>query len=281
MRRSKSIAIGGLIFALLLLTFSFSYATEKKPPPKTTPEKTTPKPYDKLKPAKPLPDLVVEKVWLDNEGYINFQVKNKGTGHIPDPEHRRGMVVVSCGKSQEDFSFSKILPKKKLPVDPKGALKQPGKSVVYNTKIRLKTRQTITVLVDSTGKITESNDNNNSLAQQPTTTVMAEKPEPKESMLRPESKWRDMKLESEPSGPGSATPTGRRRPMLLHRDDSNIRITSPSLDDVFFIGSWIDINYEITSEEREEILEREAHFGDVYGEVYLGVDFIATLGVFT
>jgi hypothetical protein len=237
MRGSKSITIGSIIVALVVLPFSSSYSTEKKQPPKTVPEKTIAKPYHKITPAKPLPDLVVENIWLDKEGYINFQLKNAGTGKIPDAEHRQGMVRVSYGKRYVDFFFQKTV-KEKLPVDPTGALKQPGTSVTYNTKIRLKARQTITVRVDSTAKITESNEKNNFLAQRPTEKLMAVKPD---SKVKPDSTLSDMKLKAKPIDLEGATPTGEV--VLKKIDYEGINITLPREGQVFTPHASLSIRF--------------------------------------
>jgi hypothetical protein len=145
------------MFALLVLPVFSSYAAEQQPPPTAAPPAATGKPAQAT-PA--LPDLIVERVWLDKEGFINFQLKNAGQAEIPNREHRQGMVRVTYGRNHKDFSFRKTL-KKRPPVDPKGLLKKPGGVVPYNTQIRVKERLTITVVVDCTKRIAEANEQNN------------------------------------------------------------------------------------------------------------------------
>lgn len=158
MKKSKGIAIGIMIIVLVVLPLFSAYAAQKQPSPTAAPPTATGKP-SQATPA--LPDLIVERVWLDDkEGFINFQLKNTGQAEIPDREHGRGMVRVTYGKGHEDFSFRKTL-KKRPPVDPTGLLKKPGGVVQYNTQIRLEERLTVTVVVDSTKRIAEENEQNN------------------------------------------------------------------------------------------------------------------------
>jgi hypothetical protein len=157
MKRLQAIAIGAMICVLFVLPFFSSYATEKQPPPTAAPPKATGKPPQA---APALPDLIVERVWLDDEGFINFQLKNAGQVEIPNKEHQLGMVRVTYGKDHADFSFRKTL-KKRPPVDPKGLLKKPGGIVQYNTQIRVEERLTVKVLVDSTKRIAEADEQNN------------------------------------------------------------------------------------------------------------------------
>jgi hypothetical protein len=152
-----NIVIGAMICVLFVLPFFSSYAAEKQPPPTAAPPTATGKPPQA---APALPDLIVERVWLDDEGFINFQLKNAAQVEIPDKEHQRGMVRVTYGKNHADFSFRKTL-KKRPAVDPKGLLKKPGGVVQYNTQIRVKERLTVKVLVDSTKRIAEADEQNN------------------------------------------------------------------------------------------------------------------------
>lgn len=89
-------------------------------------------------------------------------MKNEGKGRIPDQEHLMGVVRTKWGRDQEDFFFKRRSPRRKPPVDPKGVLKGSGGKVSYNTKIRLTLSVSVSVLVDSTEKIAEANERNNS-----------------------------------------------------------------------------------------------------------------------
>jgi len=140
------------------LLFS-AYAGEKQLPT-GAPSKIITQPPQATKQIRPLPDLIVERVWLDEKGGINFQLKNTGQGEIPDAEHSMGMVRVSIGNKFEDFSFTSSM-KTKPPVDPLGLLKKPGGVVIFNTGIRLEEKISVSVMVDSNAKITEANEKNN------------------------------------------------------------------------------------------------------------------------
>ena len=136
----------------------------------------------------PLPDLIVERIWLDNQGYINFSLKNAGKGRIPDREHLLGVVRVKWGRDQEDFFFERRSSRKKPPVDPKGVLKAPGGKVRYNTKIRLASSVKVSVLVDSAEKIAEANEKNNSRVANLTplrVTALKERELPPSSLITP------------------------------------------------------------------------------------------------
>jgi hypothetical protein len=159
MKRSKTIIRGILICALVVLPLFSTYAAEKQLPT-GAPSKIIIQPPQATKQIKLLPDLIVERVWLDDEGFINFQLKNAGQGEIPDKEHRQGMVRVTFGNKYEDFSFTRSV-KTRPAVDPKGLLKKPKGVVLYNTGIKVKERLTIKVVVDSLVKIAEANDQNN------------------------------------------------------------------------------------------------------------------------
>jgi hypothetical protein len=168
MKRGK--AITGLIFVVgISLLFFSSYVGELK----------AASPITGKTPDKHQPDLMVEKVWLDAQCQINFLLKNTGKGSILDSEHSQGMVRVYFGKDQEDFYFTKTSPKGKPPVDPGGALKAPGGSVVYDTKIKLDSPLSVIVSVNEDKKITESKyENNKSTAKTLTPTCVSKADSP-------------------------------------------------------------------------------------------------------
>lgn len=149
----------GMVLTLLCALGASAPVTSKG----TGQKKMIPPKKPLLKPIKLLlPDLVVERIWLDNQGYINFSLKNVGKGRMPDREHLLGVVRVKWGKDQENFFFERRSSRKKPPVDPKGVLKAPGGKLKYNTKIRLSSSVKVSVFVDSTEKIAEANEKNNS-----------------------------------------------------------------------------------------------------------------------
>ena len=94
-----------------------------------------------------LSDIKADRVWLDDQGQINFKLRNSGKRTMSTPEHNQGVVRVYFGKAYEDFLLAKKSPQGKAAVDPKGALKKPGKTVSYNAKITLGKRANVKVIV--------------------------------------------------------------------------------------------------------------------------------------
>ena len=130
-----------------------------KTPPHSQPRHLHPK-----KPIKRLPDLVVEKIWL-NRGYISFSLKNGGKGAIPNKEHKNGKVTVAYGGKTQTYAFTGKSGGN-APVDPSGTLKSPGHTITYTTGIKIKSAKlarniSVRVYVDSTKKIQEQNEGNN------------------------------------------------------------------------------------------------------------------------
>jgi hypothetical protein len=108
-----------------------------------------------------LPDLVVERVWLDEACQILCRIENAGPGGISDRAHAQGAVRVSVGGRHEDFYFTRGTRTGPPPVDAGGALKKPGGSVEYSTGVKLDEAASVIVVVDQDGKIPESNERNN------------------------------------------------------------------------------------------------------------------------
>ena len=131
-----------LVLVMILLVFSSSFAVELKPPPAKDAPATTPKPSEK-----PLPDLIVERVWLDPQCQINFQLKNIGKGEIADGDHSASVVRVQFGTEFKEFFLGKV--------DPGGALKKAGGFISFDTQILLKSPMGVKVIVDFNNKIKE------------------------------------------------------------------------------------------------------------------------------
>jgi hypothetical protein len=135
-----------LILSLLLLSFADQRVQTKPGVVQTKPIQLAPV---------ELPDLVVDSIWLDNQCYINFRLKNAGKGNIPDGEHKESVVRVQFGSEIKDFPLSKV--------DSNGVLKKAGGLVSFNTQILLKTSMDVKVIVDFNHKIkeTEAGEKNN------------------------------------------------------------------------------------------------------------------------
>jgi len=95
-----------------------------------------------------LPDLVVERVWLDENCFLNFRIKNRGKGSIPDNQFLNSNVRVIHGKVKEKpYLLKKI--------DRSGRLKRPNGQLNHKTKIQLDQACTVSVAVDSGDAVKE------------------------------------------------------------------------------------------------------------------------------
>ncbi len=134
-----------ILLFILLMVFIFPsmlIGVELKPPPAKAVPSTTPKPIEK-----PLPDLMVEKIWLDAQCQINFQLKNIGRGDIIDGDHSASAVKVQYGAEVKEFFLGKV--------DPGGVLKKAGGFVSFDTEIKLTSPVDVKVIVDFNQKIKE------------------------------------------------------------------------------------------------------------------------------
>jgi hypothetical protein len=231
MKRSKGITLGIMIIALVVLPFFSAYCAEKQLPA-GAPSKII-QPPQATKPIKLLPDLIVERVWLDDEGLINFQLKNAGQGGIPDKEYRQGMVRVTYGSKYEDFSFTRAI-KTKPPMDPKGLLKKPNGVVQYNTGIKVAERLTVKVVVDSLAKVAEANDQNNQ-GTLPAPAMAALKAKGKEVQpVSPEVGREIAQKEKLKTLEGGGTP-----PL-----SANLRVLAPNNGEQWYRGGYYRIRWE-------------------------------------
>lgn len=117
-----------------------------------------------------LPDLIVERVWLDSHNRIAFILRNIGKGLIPEDVFGRGNVRVSYGDSHKDYPLKAL--------DPNKALTRPGGMVSLTSEIELASPGRVTIEVDSTRQISESREDNNIISTLLTPRV-AISPEPK------------------------------------------------------------------------------------------------------
>lgn len=115
----------------------------------------------KPRPEIQLPDLVVDKVYLDKLCHIGFRLSNRGRGTIPDNEHDLARVTIYYYqlpmRKPVDFNVYRL----RDTVDPGGALKSPGGSVTFATNIKLSQPYQVDVYVDSKHHVKESNEDNN------------------------------------------------------------------------------------------------------------------------
>lgn len=108
----------------------------------------------------PLPDLIVERIWLDTQCKINFSLKNKGSVKIPDDQYGRAQLKLFIGSTEVVYSLAR--PTATDPaVDPSGLLKAAGSTVSFNTGKTLPEQRLVRVWVNHTNQIRESQINNN------------------------------------------------------------------------------------------------------------------------
>ncbi len=145
-----------------------------------------------------LPDLVVDKVWLDDACQINVRIKNVGTGTIPDAEFTKAVIRISSGKQFKDFPYSEGSSGQAV-VDAAGTLKAPGGSVEFNTGIKIDRALKVAVFADPRRSIREANEGNNRKMEQlnPQCSQQAQTTEDAASTS-------PGKIETAPSGQGTA-----------------------------------------------------------------------------
>ena len=107
----------------------------------------------------PLPDLIVERIWLDTQCKINFSLKNKGSVRIPDDQFGRAQLKLFIGSKEVIYTLAKPTASGAA-VDPTGLLKAAGGTVSFNTGTVLQEQRLVRVWVDHTHQIRESQTNN-------------------------------------------------------------------------------------------------------------------------
>jgi len=108
----------------------------------------------------PLPDLIVERIWLDTQCKINFSLRNKGSVRIPDDQFGRAQLKLFIGSTEVIYALAQ--PTASGPaVDPSGLLKAAAGTVSFNTGKILQEQRLVRVWVNHTHQIRESQTNNN------------------------------------------------------------------------------------------------------------------------
>jgi len=110
-----------------------------------------------------LPDLVVEDIALDNKCNVVVRVKNNGPGSVQDevwtihkPESSGAYLYID-GRKWGGEAIWKF--------DPSRSLQSSGGTATYKSKLNVSGTATITVLIDHTNQVTESNEDNNKKAE--------------------------------------------------------------------------------------------------------------------
>ena len=107
------------------------------------------------------PDLIVEKVWLDDTCQIHVRIKNVGNGAIPDAEYSKAVLRIASGKRFKDYPYAEGAAAGQPVIDPGGTLKAPGGVVEFNTGIKIDHALNVSVFSDPRRSIQESNEENN------------------------------------------------------------------------------------------------------------------------
>lgn len=154
MKRISLFAI--LIFWVAIFFHLIGNALEVSPTKPLQPSKPSIQPSPKPLQITILPDLIVERVWIDNHNRVAFILRNIGKGLIPEEVHGRGNVKVTYGEIYRDYPLKGL--------DPTKALTRPGGMVSFTSDIELGSPGKVTVEVDSTRQISESREDNNLLS---------------------------------------------------------------------------------------------------------------------
>lgn len=144
-----------LLFLLFLLIVSeISFCAEQKflPLNLETQKQQIQKPAQPL-PVTLLPDLVIEKVWLDSKNRIAFIIRNIGKGSIAQDMYSKVFIKVTYGNSYKTYLLGVI--------DPDKLLSKPGGFISYTSEIEISSMEKVIVEIDVTNQIQETNKSNN------------------------------------------------------------------------------------------------------------------------
>jgi len=110
-----------------------------------------------------LPDLVVEKLSLDENCRLRIHLKNQGDGDVPDIAwayefmDNCGVTIYTGDQAWACIPF--------ISMDPSHALEPPGGTVTYTSELKISQDTVVTAVVDSTGTVNESDERNNKWVQ--------------------------------------------------------------------------------------------------------------------
>lgn len=121
-----------------------------------------------------LPDLVVEKIWLDQRCMVHFKLRNNSRAPISAQQHRAAKVRLIIGGKHYVFPLS-TTDASSPAIDPTGNLRKPEGIVSFNSGQVVSDQQLVRVLIDTGNKIEESTVKNN--VRQITLTSGCKKPD--------------------------------------------------------------------------------------------------------
>lgn len=109
--------------------------------------------------AAPKPDLVVDRIYLNQAGNIVVDIRNAGPGALPDTAYRSTESFAACfvimiGVQFVDFATL-------WAADPDRILRNPGGTITYTSPIRIQEPTAVRVWMDITEQVEEANEGNN------------------------------------------------------------------------------------------------------------------------
>ena len=109
--------------------------------------------------AAPKPDLVVDRIYLNQAGNIVVDIRNAGPGALPDTAYRSTESFAACFVIMIGVQFVDYATL--WAADPDGALRNPGGTVTYTSPIRITEPTAVRAWLDITGQVEEANEGNN------------------------------------------------------------------------------------------------------------------------
>jgi hypothetical protein len=109
--------------------------------------------------AAPKPDLVVDKIYLNQAGNIAVDIRNAGPGPLPDTAYRSTESFAACFVIMIGVQFVDYATL--WAADPERALRNPGGTVTYTSPIKITEPTAVRVWMDITEQVDEANEGNN------------------------------------------------------------------------------------------------------------------------
>jgi len=109
--------------------------------------------------AAPKPDLVVDRIYLNEAGNIAVDIRNAGPGALPDTAYRSTESFAACFVIMIGVQFVDYATL--WAADPDRALLNPGGTVTYTSPIKITEPTAVRVWMDITEQVEEANEGNN------------------------------------------------------------------------------------------------------------------------
>ena len=109
--------------------------------------------------AAPKPDLVVDRIYLNQAGNIAVDIRNAGPGPLPDTAYRSTESFAACFVIMIGVQFVDYATL--WAADPDRALRDPGGTITYTSPIRITEPTAVRVWLDITEQVEEANEGNN------------------------------------------------------------------------------------------------------------------------